>query len=357
MEKKTVGVIGGGIAGLETALKLEGKSFDVDLYDPESELLFYPASHRVIEGYSPNKISIKYKNKFEDRSIRHIQEEVTGFNPDTKEIKTEEASNIYDYIVLAPGAETNYFGLDKGLTDTLKYREDLHHIREEIVENGVEEVVVVGGGATGVEAASALQEARENEGADFNIRLVEANDRILSRQSEKLSRKASKVLRKNNVEIELETVVTEINSTGVVSEDKEFPADEVVWAGGLKKHSLIEESDIPQDKIGVKVDEFQRVEGFEDVFAVGDCCSYEGSQARALYALFEAKASAKNIKRSEKNKKLKSRSIPYDPIIVYLGEGKSALEFKKLVLTGILPSMMEKIGIEKRYMWTRKYLF
>lgn len=358
MNENKVGIIGGGIAGLETALKLEKKGFQITLYDPRTELMFYPASHKVMEGYNPDKISINYKNKFQDRNIKHIQKEVQEINPNDKKVAGENFEDTFDYIIIAVGAETNYFGLEQKNTETLKYRDDLCEIREEILGEKLDNVLVVGGGATGVEASSALQVAREQKQSDFEITLIEANNRILTRQSEKMGKKVEKTLKSNNVNLELNKSVKTIKDDSVVTESgEEYAADEVIWAGGLKKHPLIENSNLPQDKKGVKVDEKQRVEGFKNVFAVGDCTSYNKSQSRALYALFEAKTAAKNIVKTSKNKSLVSRSIPYDPILIYLGKYNSAFEFKNIVFTGLIPSLMEKIGVEKRYLWTRKHIF
>lgn len=361
---KDILILGGGIAGLETALKLERKidsKHSIKLIEPRDALLFYPASHKIMEGDSADEITINYSEKFENRNIKHLKDTAIEIQTENQSIKTSDNGEInYDYLVVSLGAEANYHGLEKKNTETLRYKEDLVKIREMISSNEAENITVVGGGPTGVEAAAALKEARKKDKEkDFTIRLFHSQGRLLPRQSPKLGNKAEKELKKENVEIHLNTKIKGIEPHCVCTEDgKEYMTDEVIWAGGIQKHQLIEKTEnLPQNSKGIKVNQHQQAEHFQNIYAVGDCASYQESKARALYALFEAKTAAKNITKQINSKsKLSTRNIPYDPIIIYLGEDTSAIQFKNLVFSGRLPNLMEKIGVEKRYMWIRKKL-
>lgn len=362
---KDILILGGGIAGLEVALKIERKissKHNISIVEPREALLFYPASHKIMNGYPEETITINYSEKLDSRNINHIKDKATEINLEKQEIKMENSGVAdFDYLVIALGAEANYHGLEEKNADTLRYKEDLIKIRTMIQQDNIENLSIVGGGATGIEAAAALKEAKKrDENKDFKIRLFHSKDRLLPKHSQKLAKKAQEILEKAGIEIRLNQRIKGIEPHCVCTEDgEEFATDEVIWAGGIQKHQLIKKSqEISQDRKGVKVNQKHQVQGYQNVYAVGDCASYPGSKARALYALFEAKTAAKNIKRQVQGSRsnLSDRSIPYDPLIIYLGRNCSALEFGSFVFTGFIPSLMERIGVEKRYMWIRKKL-
>jgi len=351
---KTVVVLGGGIAGLESALRLERKGFKVKMVDPEDALLFYPSSYSILEGGNPEKISIDYSRKFDGRNIEHIEDRVRGLEKSERKVLLDEKELGYDYAVFCLGAEDNYHGIDAEAL-TMRSVDDIKEGKEKIEDGKVENAVIVGGGSTGVGICAALSELREKTDQEFNITLLQDIDRLVRNLSEKTADQALERLESMDVEVKFNEAVKSLEE-GIETEDSVYDSDLNFWAAGIKKKSMLENLDLEQDGRGLKVDKFNRVRGEKKVFAAGDNCSYEGKKTRATFALFEAKTVAKNILRAEEGKELKSRTISYDATLLYLGKHFSILEIGGFNLKGFLPSLMEAIGVTKRYIWLRKYL-
>ena len=349
--KEEIVVAGGGIAGLESALRLERKGFKVKLIDTEDSLFFYPSGHRIIDGSPVEEVTINYERKLQDRDIEHVKASVTDLDKEEKSVSTTSGKLSYDYLVLALGSEANFFGIETDETELMRYKEDLEEINERLEKKENLEAFIVGGGATGLEAAASLSE-REN----VDVTILQAVERLVPQLNEKTSEKALKILENKGVNIKLNEAVEEIDDGEIKTSNSTYDADLIIWAAGIKKRELLNDLDLSQNDKGLLVDEYQRVEDEEDIFAVGDNCFYEGKKSRALYALFESKAAAKNISRNEKGKDLTERKIHYDPILLYMGKHNSILEFKNFSFSGLIPSMIEKIGVEKRYMLLRKHV-
>lgn len=351
----TVVVIGGGIGGLEAALRTERKSFEVKLVDPKDSMLFYPSAHKVLEGESADKHSIKFNEKFHGRNIEHLKQKAEKIYLEDEKIILEDGEVSYDYLVIAVGSETEFHGVNGSeKAHTMKFKEETSEIYEKLSNGGADSLVIVGGGSTGVEAAASLLEMRKDEG--FDISLVHSSETLLPGNGSKLSLDIQSSLEEHNVNLVLGRKAVEIKDSEIVldNEDK-VEADIVLWAGGVSPSSFINDLDIESDKGGLKVDPNMETSK-ENVFAVGDVASYPDKNNRALYAIFEAKTVAKNVKRRSENKDLASLDIKWDPEIIYLGKRDSALEFGDFCFRGIIPSIIRSLGVEMRYMLMRKYL-
>ncbi|MFO7793597.1 MAG: FAD-dependent oxidoreductase [Candidatus Nanohaloarchaea archaeon] len=349
--KEEVVVAGGGIAGLESALRLERKGFKVKLVDPEDGLFFYPSGHRIIDGDPAEEVTINYERKFQDRGIEHIKASVTDLDKEGKRVSTTSGKLDFDYLVLALGSEANFFGIETDETELMRYKEDLEEINDRIEKKDSLEAFVVGGGATGLEAAASLSERK-----NVDVIVLQAVNRLVPQLNEKTSEKALKILENKGVNINLNEAVEEIEDEEIKTSDSTYNADLIIWAAGIKKREFLNDLELSQNDKGLLVDEHQRIEGEENIFAVGDNCFYDGKKSRALYALFESKAAAKNIYRTENSKNLVERQIHYDPILLYMGKHSSILELKNFCFSGLIPSLIEKFGVEKRYMLLRKHI-
>jgi NADH:ubiquinone reductase (H+-translocating) len=182
-----------------------------------------------------------------------------------------------------PGAEDNALPLYTR-RESLVVRDRMFAFLEHAAANGTERdlrMVIVGGGATGVEMAGALAEMRnqglgkvypELDPEHIHITLIEMADRLLLPFDPKLSAYAAKQLAKRGVDLRLSTAVSEVSADCVVVEDgTRIPADVVVWAAGIKAPDAVAAWGVPQGKGGrILVEEDLRVQGFDNVFAVGD---------------------------------------------------------------------------------------
>ncbi len=341
MDKDRVVIAGGGIAGLEAALRLERQGFGVTLVEPRESMFFYPLAHRIVQGYPVENSTIDYSQKFEHRKINHIQARMTDLKAENHEIETEKGSIEYDHLLLAFGSDYSGFWPEKTVNPTRP--EELRKISE--MEEG-SKVIVVGGGATGVEMAAGLVEN------SFEVTLVHDGSRLLPRMQEKASQKALDQLEHTGVDVRLETRVEEIGEGAKTSKDS-LGFDSIIWAGGNRfRDDLPEEVSDPEE--GIPVDEFQRTT-LQDVYAAGDCVHYEGKQDRAIHAMVEAKTAAANIYREEKGRKLKSRNIKMSPSLIHTSKRSAILQAGSFTISGIFPFLMERVGVEKRYMWLRRY--
>jgi NADH dehydrogenase len=347
-------VIGGGIGGLEVALRAERKGFNVELVDPGDSMLFYPSAHRILEGESTERFSIGYKEKFSDRDTVHRKSRADKIDFDDQNVSVDGQDIDYDYLVLAIGSETEFYdtpGQEKA--KTMRFKEEAQEIHEKISGNGNTSVAIVGGGATGVEATASLLEVRKEK--SFDISLIHGSERLLPGNGKELADEIEVSLESKGVNLIMGKKAVEINDSDVKLDDGgEIPADIVLWAGGVKPNSFIHDLSLEKDRGGLRVDENMLTDR-ENVFAVGDVASYEGKENRALHAIFEAKTVSENIFRLDRGKELVGRDIKWDPQLIYLGRNNSALEFRGKYFCGLIPSIIRDFGVEKRYLWSRKY--
>jgi NADH dehydrogenase len=353
MEGKIV-VVGGGIAGLETALRLEKElNRELILIDPREQMVFYPTVHKIIEGGEVDETTINFESKFENRNINHIEDKLVGLDSENQELILEEESRIsYGKLVLAFGAETNYFNQEKSELHCLRSIEDAENIRSK-VEDGIDQVTVIGGGPTGVEAAASLTETGKS--GEYEINLIQSSERILPRNSQKMSSKASKILEKKGVKvIEGERAENVEDGSVEISSREKIETDLIIWSAGIKKKDIVDAMNLPSDKKGLKVEPSMEVKNFEDIYAVGDAASYDSKQARAYHALSEAKTAVKNIKSDIKGGKRIENNFYWDPQVIYLGGRTAAMEVFGFSFAGLIPHIVREYLIDKRYMFLRK---
>jgi len=162
---ETVVVAGCGIGGLEAALRLERKTdATVVAINPRPYTVFYPGLHGVLEDTAFEEVCINLADKFADRDIELVEDEVTGLDPEEKLLELSDSSLPFDKLVLALGSETTYHGVTReSEPNTLRFKEDVETVHERITNDAIEDVVIVGAGATGTEAAASLYTASKIE--------------------------------------------------------------------------------------------------------------------------------------------------------------------------------------------------
>ena len=297
--KKRVVIVGGGFGGLKLARRLNDRDFQVILLDRNNYHLFQPLLYQVAtSGIEPSAISFPFRKIFKRRHDFHVRictaERVI---PQENRLETSIGDVSYDYLVIATGAGTNYFG-DQTLaqrTMQLKTTSDALFNRNRMIESferalntsDAEErrhwltFVIVGGGATGIELAGALAEMRkfvlpkdypELDWNEMRILLVDGGERLLNAFSEKSSEDVIRNLKNMKVEVLLKKLVKEYDGKKLTFVDGEqVVTNNVFWVAGVKANSL---EGLPQDVYGrgnrLLVDEFNRVQGMADIFALGD---------------------------------------------------------------------------------------
>ncbi|WP_461534399.1 NAD(P)/FAD-dependent oxidoreductase [Sinomicrobium sp.] len=293
-------VIGGGFAGLELAKRLGKQDVQVVMLDRHNYHTFQPLLYQVTTGgLEPDSIAYPIRKVLKNYANSYFRlAEVTQIVPEKKTVKTDIGEITYDYLVIATGSRTNYFGNEavksngmamKTIPQSLNLRSlILENFEQALLSNDLDKrnalmnFVIVGAGPTGVELAGALAEIKKGilpkDYPDLDIRqmqinLVQGSDRVLDAMSLKASKKAEIFLEKLGVNIWTNVIVTNYDGyTVTTNTDLSFETETLIWTAGVEGATLkgIDGKDLIARGNRVKVNEFSQVEGFKDVFAIGD---------------------------------------------------------------------------------------
>lgn len=331
-QKKRVVIVGGGLGGLRLAEDLYGSGMQVVLIDKNNFHQFPPLIYQIASaGIDPSSISFPFRQIFRKRKDFYFRmAEARMVDTEKKILQTSIGKIDYDYLVLAAGATTNFFGNKnieewaipmKTVPEAMGLRNALLSNFERALTCATEEerqellnVVIVGGGATGVEIAGALAEMRryvipydypDMDSSLMHIYLIEAGDRLLAGLSQESSQKAYEFLKSMGVDIQFGKMVTDYRDHKVVMKDgTEIPTRTFLWVSGIRANAMpgIDESHLGRG-FRFKVDEYNRIPVLNDVFAIGDQCLQTSDAAYpnghpqvAQVAIQQAKNLAKNLK-------------------------------------------------------------
>lgn len=329
-------IIGGGFGGLQFIQNLPADTYQVILFDKYNYHCFQPLLYQVATaGLDSGNIAYPLRKIFQERKGFFFRMgEVDNIDTDSKIVHTSIGPLGYDHLVLATGSATNFFG-NKNLEEraySMKTIPEALHIRSILLRNferalltndvreleGLMNIVVVGAGPTGVELAGALAELRNHilprdyPDLDFRrmaIKLVEAGDTVLQGMAEVSSRKAKEYLEKLDVQVWLNTMVKDFDGQTITTSGKPINAQTIIWAagvhcqppGGIHANSLMRGNRI-------KVDHYNRVEGYDNLYAIGDVAAMlsedypVGHPMVAQPAIQQGRHLAKNFGRSIKGK-------------------------------------------------------
>ena len=340
-DKKRIVIVGGGLGGLELAFKLVDDDYQVVLIDKNNYHQFPPLIYQVASGgLEPSSISFPFRRLFQGKKDFFFRmAEVESVNTAKKSINTTVGEIEYDYLVLAFGAKTNFFGNKdieattlpmKSVSEAMKLRNTiLRNLELALTEEdpahkqALMNIVVVGGGASGVEIAGAVAEMKKNiiardypdlDSSQMHIYLVNAGDRLLAAMDPVSSKRAEQDLKDLHVHIRQPQFATEYKD-GILktSAGLEIPTQTVIWVSGICANTI---EGFPAESIGhagrLLTDRFCRVKGVEDVYAIGDVSLVEGDEEYPLghpqlaqVAMQQAKTVAKNFKAMLKGKEPK----------------------------------------------------
>lgn len=333
-QKPRVVVIGGGFAGIQFVRQLDKRNFDVLLIDKVNHHQFQPLFYQVATSQiEPASISFPLRNIFHgNMSVQIRLTVVDRIDTEQKKVHTGIGSFAYDYLVIAAGCKTNFFGNNNIAKHvfTLKSSVDAIHIRNHILmtfERTItapadqkafyQTLVIVGAGPTGVELAGAFAEIRKNvlpkdypriDFSKFTIYLVEGSAHTLNNMSAASREASRRYLEKMGVKLVTSTFVKDYDGrTLQLSNGTSLEAKTVIWAAGVtgnRIEGLPAEVEAPGNRI--KVDRFNRVDQLDRVYALGDIAYMEtprypkGHPQVANVAINQARNLARNFARVEK---------------------------------------------------------
>lgn len=371
-DKKRIVIVGGGLGGLELAFKLVDDDYQVVLIDKNNYHQFPPLIYQVASGgLEPSSISFPFRRLFQGRKDFFFRmAKVESVNTDKKTINTTVGEIDYDYLVMAFGAKTNFFG-NKDIEATtlpMKSVSEAMRLRNTILRNlelalteedparkqALMNIVVVGGGASGVEIAGAVAEMKKNiiardypdlDSSQMHIYLVNAVDRLLSAMDSVSSKRAERDLKELHVHIRQPQFATEYKD-GILktSAGLEIPTQTVIWVSGICANTV---EGFPAESIGhagrFLTDRFCRVKGVKDVYAIGDVSLVEGDEEYPLghpqlaqVAMQQAKTVAKNFKAMSKGKELKPFKYKNLGVMATIGRNHAVAEISGKKFGGFL---------------------
>ncbi|MEP7332204.1 MAG: NAD(P)/FAD-dependent oxidoreductase [Terracoccus sp.] len=299
-------VLGGGFAGLATVRALRKQDVDVTLVDRHPYNTFQPLLYQVATAtLNPGDVTWFLRSaRSKQENVRFVQGDCDGVDHDARTLRLSGGEVLtFDHLVIATGVAANYFGTPgaQQFARPLYTRNQALAVRDAVF-SGLEEaavnrdydnirVVVVGGGPTGVETAGALAEMRnkdipvlypELDPTKVHVTLVEMSPELLAPFEQGSRDYALKSLRRRGVDLRLSTKVNEVRADGVVvGDDNEFvPAGVVIWASGVTAPDAVSTWGVPQGRgHRIMVDDRQRVQGLDGVYAVGDISVADGDAA------------------------------------------------------------------------------
>jgi NADH dehydrogenase len=362
--KPRIIIIGGGFAGLEVAKGLNGFKAQTVLFDRYNHHTFQPLLYQVAtSGLETSSIVFPFRKKFASQDDFYFRlGQVISIKPEENYIETSIGGVKYDYLVIANGATTNYYGMKdveensipvKSIIDAIKLRNKIIRNFETALltddpemMNSLMDFVIVGGGPTGVELAGALSELKhhvfpkdykELELSHMDIHLVEATPRLLNGMSEQASSKALEYLQNMGVKVHLNCAVKSYDGHEVIfNTGEKLITNTLIWAAGVKGEPI---QGLHADSIAkngrVKVDEFNRVKGYENIFAIGDAAVMEGDPKfvnghpmMAPPAMQQGQLVAKNIKRLITKKPIKPFRYKDQGSMATVGRHRAVVDLK-----------------------------
>ncbi|MFV0468685.1 MAG: NAD(P)/FAD-dependent oxidoreductase [Dysgonomonas sp.] len=297
-KKKRVVIVGGGFAGLQLAKNISPEHYQIILIDKVNYYQFQPLMYQVASGgLEPSSISYPHRKTFQKKKDFHFRMCIAQcVKPVEKIIETNIGYLTYDYLVIATGCDTNYFGNDKlkestyalkSISESLLVRnrillslEEALSAKDDAELKEILSFVIVGGGATGVELSGALADMKktilpkdypELDFGKMEIHLVDASPRLLSGMSPEASQAAADTLSKRGVIIHQDIPVKDYEYPYVeLNTGEKLRTRNVFWVGGIKPNSLAGLSEDSYNRGRLMVDEFNKVKGYEDIFCIGD---------------------------------------------------------------------------------------
>nr|WP_317631301.1 NAD(P)/FAD-dependent oxidoreductase [uncultured Flavobacterium sp.] len=362
-------IVGGGFAGISLAKKLKNKKFQVVLLDKHNYHNFQPLMYQVATGgLEAGSIAYPLRKTVQQHNETFFRmANVESVDTTNKKVKTDIGTIYYDYLVLATGSTNNFFGnkeieknsmVMKSIPEALDIRSlILQNFELALQTNDIDErkalmnIVIVGAGPTGVELAGALAEMKKavfpKDYPDLDISMMEINlvqgaDRVLDAMSAKSSAAAARFLKQLGVKIHLNVRVTNYDGSVVTTaNDLDFISKTVIWSAGVKGCTVQGVEEAVDRASRIRVNEFNQVEGFTDVFALGDVAAMYGEKYKfghpmmAQPAIQQGELLADNLERLETKQKLKTFEYNDKGSMATIGRNKAVVDLPKFHFNGV----------------------
>jgi NADH dehydrogenase len=354
---KKVRILGSGYAGLFCAANLladydNRKKYEISIFDQNSSHQLLQQIHLVCADIKkPNDISFSISDLMEDE-LKFYKDVVIGVNFETQHIFTANNKEYdFDYVIIALGSSNNFYGLKgaeeysqsfRSLDDAIKLQKKIQNLKDY-------NIIICGGGATGISLAGALSETlKEN----IKITIVEAQPDILPGWNPKLVKAIKKFLNTNKINLITDNPIREVYPSSVLLGDGTIIDNSLsIWTAGVKGSDI---QIIPQIKKTrsnrIIVNKLSLIDGYNNAFAVGDICAFplnngQLSPQLAQFAVRQAMNVAKNIIRKEKGEKMVEFHYEQPGSILSLGK-KCIGIINGVIISGSLCQYVEDFLID-----------
>jgi len=363
-------VIGGGFAGISLIKKLQGSPFQVVLIDRHNFHTFQPLLYQVsTAGLEPDSIAYPLRKVFrKNKRFHFVLGGVRGIDVSDQKVNTDVGDLSYDHLVIATGTKTNFFGNQEVASNSMPMKtiaqaldirslilqniEKADQTKEAKTRKELLNFVVAGAGPTGVELAGALAEFRKGilekdyrhlSKQDMQVHLLEGSDRVLPSMSKKSSTRALKALKGLEVEVHLNTFVTGYDGAVVTtSTDLRLETATFIWAAGvtgapvqgLSGEALLDRAN------RYRVDRFNRVEGYKNIYALGDVAYMEtdafpkGHPQVAQPAIQQGRRLGSNFKQMLKGGKWMPFNYFDKGTMATIGRNKAVVDLNRMTFGG-----------------------
>ncbi len=368
-DQSRIVIVGAGFGGLSLARKLAKTNYQVILIDKNNYHQFQPLFYQVaMAGLEPSSISFPLRKVFQRKKNVFIRvTEVTEIDAENNEITTPLGKLKYDQLVISIGAKTNFFG-NKNLEQkciSMKSVSEALYLRNRILSDyekaisttdfdkrqGLIDIAIVGGGPTGVEVAGALaemkkyiipKEYKELDFKEIDIYLIQSSSCLLKGMSTQASEGAKVFLENLGVKVILNKRVTDFDGEFVhLKDDTKIQAQKVIWAAGITGNTL---KGLPDGTLTygnrLKVNRFNQVDGFSNIFALGDIAYMEeedypqGHPQVAQVAIQQAKQLAENLKNKLKGKEFEQFFYKDLGSMATIGRNRAVVDLPKFKFKG-----------------------
>ncbi|RZJ69916.1 NAD(P)/FAD-dependent oxidoreductase [Flavobacterium sp.] len=370
MGRKRIAIIGAGFAGLTLAQRLKKSDYDIWIFDKHNYHQFQPLMYQVATArLEPSSISFPLRKVFQKCKNVHVRKAVVeNVDVAAKKLQTSIGDYSYDYLVIANGCETNYFGNKelakhaypmKSVPEAIQLRNRILQTFEDSITAKPEQIdalltfVVVGGGPTGVELAGALAEMKKNilpkdyPDQDFSkltVYLLEGLPNLLNAMSDESHKYSRKYLEDLGVKVRTETLLDSYDGVTVTLKSGETIASEnVIWAAGISGSKL---DGIPEEAYTrgnrLVVNRQNELANLKDVYAIGDIAYMEtnkfpkGHPQLAAVANEQADVLAKNFVRLSKGVMLKPFEYHDKGSMATIGKRKAVVDLPQFSFQGRL---------------------
>jgi len=392
MKPIKITIVGGGFGGIYTLKKFnkifnKNSNIHITLVSENNYFLFTPLLHEVATGgINPQNI-IEPIKKFLGSSLNTLYVgKVTNIDLENFKIETSDASWDYDYLVLAPGAETNFFNTTgaeencftlKSLEDAIKIKnhcisivDKASFVKDREKRKEMLNFVIVGGGPSGVEMAAELEEFLKETFShyypkdlieDISVIIIQKASELLTQFSKPLREKSLKILQKKGIEVFFDASVNKVTKDSIEFNDKSLKTNTVIWVAGVKPINISFSKLISLENNGrLKVNQYLQLDQYPNIYALGDIAGAKVGNDMfvpmlAQVAVRQADVLAKNIKNQIENKALKSFIYKNAGSLVSLGKWMALGEIFNFVLSGRFAWFVWRtIYLSKLISWQKK---